>query len=107
MIYEILRSIKLSIFCLKFRRANRHNRTFPKSNFPMNSVSVGNESYGPLNIIWMASKDVRVKIEHYCSIGPDVTFLVGGEHNYHRISTFPFQSYVYQEQTFGGGKIET
>lgn len=47
----------------------------------------------------MAPKDAYVHIGNYCSIGPSVTFLVGGEHNYKRISTYPFQTLVYHEVT--------
>lgn len=54
MILSFLRTIKLSYFKYKFRLKNSHNRTYPKSNFPMASVSVGKGTYGPLKVIWMS-----------------------------------------------------
>ena len=99
MILSFLRTIKLSYFKYKFRLKNSHNRTYPKSNFPMASVSVGKGTYGPLKVIWMSGKETKLSIGNYCSIGPEVTFLVGGEHNYKRISTYPFQTFVYNEKT--------
>ena len=65
----------------------------------MASVSVGKGTYGPLKVIWMSGKETKLSIGNYCSIGPEVTFLVGGEHNYKRISTYPFQTFVYNEKT--------
>ena len=43
--------------------------------------------------------DSCIKIGNYCSIGPKVIFMGGGEHNYKRISTYPFQSKVYKQKT--------
>lgn len=83
-----------------WRRANLHNETVPASFFPIENVQVGRHTYGPLNLIWLA-KEASVRIGHYCSIGPEVRFLVGGEHDYRRISTWPFQSKVYHQPTQG------
>lgn len=68
----------------KWRRQNKHNDTHINSVFPLDKVSVGKGTYGPINILWM-SKNGAVTIGNYCSIGPDVKFLVGG-HTY--ISVF-------------------
>ena len=102
MIHDVIRMLRLSWFKGVWRRSNSHNRTTAERVFPRENVSVGKNTYGPLNIIWMAPRDAKVSIGNYCSIGPKVTFLVGGEHNYKRISTWPFQSIVYQQKTVGG-----
>lgn len=81
----------------KWRKNNVHNATVINSLFPFDSVEVGKYTYGKLNMIWMAEK-ANVKIGNYCSIGPEVKFLVGGEHDYRRISTFPFQTLIYSEK---------
>lgn len=99
MIKTLLKEIRFYYLKKKWRRINRHNDTIIKNYFPIDRVSVGNKTYGPLKIIWMAPKDAYVHIGNYCSIGPSVTFLVGGEHNYKRISTYPFQTLVYHEVT--------
>lgn len=106
MVGKFLSLFKLSLFRIKFRIKNEHNKTFPVSNFPLKCVSVGKKSYGPLNIIWMAPLSTHLKIGNYCSIGPSVTFLVGGAHNYKRISTYPFQTVVYHEPTRGSKNLD-
>ena len=55
-------------------------------------------TYGGITAILMAD-DSCIKIGNYCSIGPKVIFMGGGEHNYKRISTYPFQSKVYKQKT--------
>ena len=99
MIRNAGKKIRLYIFKKKFRKNNKHNYVTAETYFPIENVVVGKETYGPLNIIWMTNKKALVSVGHYCSIGPNVKFLVGGEHDYERISTYPFQSLVYGEQT--------
>ena len=95
----ILRAIKLFFFNRKFRKRNGHNMVTANSNFPIDNVQVGNMTYGSLDVIWMAPKWAKIKIGNYCSIGPAVKFLVGGVHDYKRISTFPFQTKIYKKVT--------
>lgn len=96
----MLKKIYLFFSNIMWRKKNKHNATTISSKFPLDSVSVGNQTYGDLNIRWITKDDrAQVKIGNYCSIGPDVKFLVGGEHNYHRVSTFPFQTKVYGQVT--------
>ena len=101
MVRSIARRLRLFLFQNSWRKINSHNATTANTYFPKEQVVVGRETYGPLNIVWMAPKDTKVTIGNYCSIGPKVTFLVGGEHNYKRISTWPFQSLVYHQSTGG------
>jgi len=83
-----------------FRIKNRKkNFVYAHSVFPVNSVDVGKGTYGALNIVWIAPRDTKVSIGNYVSIAEKATFLVGGEHNYKRISTYPFQSKVYKQKT--------
>lgn len=90
----------IKIWCneRKWRKQNQHNDTHIKSVFPLDKISVGKGTYGPINVLWM-SKNGAITIGNYCSIGPEVKFLVGGAHLYKRISTFPFQSKIYHEKT--------
>ncbi len=78
MLRELLSKMKLSLVRRKFRFYNRHNGVFPVTNFPIRCVSVGKNTYGPLSIIWMVPFSTKLIIGNYCSIGPSVTFLVGG-----------------------------
>lgn len=103
MLFSIIKDIgkylQLQIFKVHWRKYNAHNNTIAQSYFPFKNVKVGNYTYGPLNIVWMAPNNTKILIGNYCSIGPKVTFLVGGEHDYKRISTWPFQTIVYKQQT--------
>ena len=47
----------------------------------------------------MAPSSAKLSIGNYCSIGPDVKFLIGGQHDYKRISTWPFQTFTYHQPT--------
>mgnify|MGYP002523807311 CR=1 FL=1 len=101
----VLLNLKYSLFRIRFRMRNRHNSTVAASLFPLGNVVVGKKTYGPLNIVWMASQDAMVHIGNYCSIGPGVTFLVGGSHDYRRVSTYPFQSLVYGKSSLTKTKL--
>lgn len=69
----------IKIWCneRKWRKQNQHNDTHIKSVFPLDKISVGKGTYGPINVLWM-SKNGAITIGNYCSIGPEVKFLVGG-----------------------------
>lgn len=97
--FNIVREIKDLLFYISFRADNRHNSVRPVGRFPKQCVRVGHHTYGPLQVVWIAPLSVRLSIGNYCSIGPAVKFLVGGGHNYRRISTYPFQSMIYGEKT--------
>lgn len=50
---------------------------------------IGNHTYGkPLVMQW--GEGASLKIGSYCSIGPNVTILLGGEHRFNWISSYPF-----------------
>jgi len=74
----IIKDIRLAYFKIKFRKRNKDNYMVPLTCFPINNVKVGQSTYGPLNIIWYAPLDAKVKIGNYCSIASEVKFLVGG-----------------------------
>lgn len=96
---EILRYIRFLIFFYYFRYKNRHNNVNVTKYYKFENVKIGRATYGNLNIIGNAPIDTKIYIGNYCSIGPNVTFLVGGEHNYKRISTYPFQTLCYHQPT--------
>ena len=67
--------------------------------YDFNRVSVGNGTYGTINVIQFDNNSKgNLKIGNYCSIAPDVSFVIDGEHNYKLISTYPFK------QRYLGGK---
>lgn len=77
-----------------WRQANRHNFTRLGRECPLfdfSRVSVGRATYGALNVHIAGAGSERLKIGHYCSIGPRVEFLLASEHAYQGISTYPFR----------------
>lgn len=81
-------------FKLRWRINNKHNTTKAKNLFHQSSVTVGKHTYGPIEVLYDNGRG-RLTIGNYCSIAREVKFFLGGEHNYHRISTWPFQSKIY------------
>lgn len=82
----------------KWRKMNRHNFTcISAADFPFEKVHVGNYTYGPLNVKSFGPEDGNLLIGHFCSIGENVVFLLGGEHSYKNMTTYPFR-----RKFFGG-----
>ena len=79
---------------VNWKRKNRHNHTRMKTNFPSDVVSVGKLSYGDLNVHYYKTQNEKLRIGNYCSIADEVHFFLGGEHDYHNFSTFPFKNYI-------------
>jgi acetyltransferase-like isoleucine patch superfamily enzyme len=91
----ILNKIKLEGFKKKWRKLNPHNSTIPKNIFNINNVKVGNKTYGTIEVLSWNDRNEGLIIGNFCSIAKDVKFLLGGNHNYNNISTFPFK-YIYK-----------
>jgi acetyltransferase-like isoleucine patch superfamily enzyme len=89
----------------EWRRRNAHNETFMGRGFDINKVKVGNYTYGILNCFTWGKKEEHLNIGHYVSIADDVVFLLGGNHNYSGVTTFPckvkFLLYAEEAETKG------
>jgi acetyltransferase-like isoleucine patch superfamily enzyme/glycosyltransferase involved in cell wall biosynthesis len=72
-----------------WRQRNSHNQTVIRNLFDLDKVKVGRATYGPLNIQEWGHPDEQLNIGHYVSISEGVTFLLGGNHPYQGITTFP------------------
>ena len=83
----------------KWRKDNAHNGTYMGGYFNIKTVSVGKETYGLINIINHNEKN-RLIIGNYCSIAPDVVFVLSGEHPLNHISTFPFKTHTIKCQKY-------
>lgn len=103
----IKHGMKLSLHRAKWKADNRHNRTIAANLFPRDKVSVGKGTYGHLHIHSYGAEEERLTIGHYCSIAGDVNFILSGEHNYKRVSTYPFAAYYGKTETdaFAKGPI--
>lgn len=86
---------KRRIFKKEWRNINSHNNTFPINIFDINIVKVGTKTYGPIEVLSWGAEHEKLIIGNFCSIAKDVKFILGGNHNYKTISTFPFK-YKYQ-----------
>lgn len=62
-------------------------------------IQVGKKTYGQLNVHYSGNPNERLIIGNYCSISGSSHFLLGGEHNYRTISTYPFSSRILHQNT--------
>lgn len=79
-----------------WREKNTHNSTNLLSNVNINNITVGNYTYGNINVLSFEDGK-KLSIGNFCSIGPNVTFLLAADHNLTLISTFPFKVKVLGE----------
>lgn len=106
---------KLNLLSLKlfWRDNNSHNFTMidnriDDTRFPIDKVTVGKYSYGPLRVISYGSIDEYLEIGNFCSVATGVTFLLGGEHNLKKITTYPLKRILIDKEhidTFSKGHI--
>jgi acetyltransferase-like isoleucine patch superfamily enzyme len=54
-------------------------------------VTVGRETYGVPHILRFRNDATRLEIGSFTSIGPGVTFILGGNHPLDRLTVFPFR----------------
>lgn len=89
---------KLKLAKLKWRKKNQHNFTTAKNIFPHEIVEVGIMTYGNLDVRTWGNKDEKLIIGSYVSIAQGVTFILGGNHRYDTLSTYPFKVMVLGEK---------
>lgn len=84
-----------------WKRTNTHNNTYlgSISNIAAikfirnNGIIVGNSTYGRINVNYTGAEDEKLIIGSNCSISGNCNFLLGGGHDYKRLSTFPLFGY--------------
>jgi acetyltransferase-like isoleucine patch superfamily enzyme/glycosyltransferase involved in cell wall biosynthesis len=77
-----------------WRALNPHNHTdltLSAGPFDFSKVTVGRRSYGPLRVIAYGHPDESLTIGSFVSLADEVTFMLGGNHPYEGVSTFPFR----------------
>lgn len=52
---------------------------------------VGKGTYGKLNLHYSGGKNEQIRIGAFCSISGNCNFLLGGEHPYNFLSTYPYE----------------
>ena len=83
-----------------WERKNRHNFTTPANSFVRSCVEVGNNTYGKLFVV-TSNTTTKLHIGAFCSIGPNVTFVVSGTQPTDVLSTYPFKTYILHEANEG------
>lgn len=95
---SVYRSAKMWKFRRDWRKYNKHNNTVAGSAFPVECVSVGKHSYGMLQIQAYGDCNEQLHIGSFVSIAPQVTFLLGGNHQIDTITSFPVYSVFNRQQ---------
>lgn len=89
---DLKRKILLWIHIHRYRRINNHNQTSPTNIFRIENTKVGRYSYGFINVTDHSTSKSILEIGDFCSIAPDVKFILSGEHKTDMLSTFPFKA---------------
>ena len=77
----------------KWKKKNRDNETIPLVPIDANMVTIGKKTYGGIYVLAFNGEN-HLYIGNYCSIGPNVSFLLSAEHYINHISTFPFKAKI-------------
>ena len=89
------------IFHRKWNKKNRHNFTHAGNFFDLDKVIVGKATYGVLNVLTFNEQNSLI-IGNYCSIAPNVWFIVSADHRLDTFSTYPFKSKIYPQNVLEG-----
>lgn len=105
MIYRIFRH-------LKYKLVEKPKYKELKEKLFSEMVSVGKFTYGitPNNVVFFNEGDAKIIIGKFCSIASGVKFMAGGEHDFKRVSTFPFSKkmnkLLNKQESFSKGEIK-
>ena len=80
----------MCIDSIKWRKVNKHNYTKLHCKIDINRIKVGKYTYGAIDIL-ADGPGSKLKIGNYCSIGPDVLFVLQSDHDLQTVSTYPFK----------------
>lgn len=92
----------------KWRSLNQHNEVYlVHHDRDFSKISVGDFSYGTINVDISKESDSLLKIGNYCSIAEGVRFILSGEHNLNTITTYPFKvkKFGYEGEASSKGDI--
>lgn len=92
----------------KWKKRYPNNEIYFNNPIDIEKVKSGKGSYGSLNIVDYSPNTGKSKliIGNYCSIGIDNLFLLGGGHQLHHVSTYPFENKIFNiEESLDKGNI--
>ncbi|MBR3241469.1 MAG: CatB-related O-acetyltransferase [Parasporobacterium sp.] len=84
---------------IKWKRINRHNFTTLHCKVDISRINVGDNTYGAINVL-ADGPNQKIRIGSYCSIGPEVLFVLESDHDYNLFSTYPFKVKVLKTTAF-------
>lgn len=92
----ISNKIKRKKYNQEWRKLNPNNNTSLSGLKRMERITVGNATYGPINVLDFNPNtgSSHIEIGNFCSIAQNVTFLLGGGHKMDSVSTYPFEHYI-------------
>lgn len=91
LIYKFFRKLYRSYL---WKKNNKHNFVRLKDVSNYKNVFVGKGSYGVIDALFHSSTGEKLDIGNYCSIAPNVLFIVASDHGYKSLSTYPFKVLV-------------
>lgn len=94
MYQKVKEYFNLRKFRKQWRKSNLNNKTTVQRIFPIDKVSVGRNTYGELCVYSWGSSEEKLVIGSYCSIASFVEIMLGGNHNYSVLSTYPFHVWI-------------
>lgn len=83
--------IKLWIVRQKWKRKNRNNFTWLKNYCDIDKIDIGAYTYGAIDAESYGCPESHLTIGRFCSIAQNVRFILDGEHDYTKLSTYPFR----------------
>lgn len=101
LIGRLKQRLKLRKFRESWRKKNTHNTTMASSIFNIDKVSVGNYTYGNIDILDFGDNE-KLSIGNFCSIAPNVKFVLNADHYTNHFTTFPLKVKVLQTQNKEG-----
>lgn len=97
LIGRLKQRLKIEKFRRSWREKNTHNTTMASSIFDIDKVSVGNYTYGNIDILDFGTNE-KLSIGSFCSIAPNVKFILNADHCTDYFTTFPLKVKVLQNQ---------
>ena len=78
------------IFTVNYSNAARTTRMISYGDPPAVSVTLGAGSYLVNGSLEFGGMDCHVLIGRYCALAHRMFFLIGMDHNYHNVTSYPF-----------------
>lgn len=91
---NVKKYFRILVFQDKWRKQNSNNSTKAGNIFPIDKVSIGKHTYGTLNVHCYNQPEEHLSIGAYCSIADNTCFMLGGEHDYKTLMTYPFKNRI-------------